>query len=331
MEGSEVLLLFDADHPCWDSQLVGLAGEDPEVLLTLVREGFLIPLGRGYCLAPKGREVFRKLASESFLQASPGEVSDDLGRDLARNRLELLLDRAFLGRWGHKEMHPRARLPLFPDIQGETLLSGRPGNWEWTYTDDPLYRAFDRAFPDYDAAAPPPSMESFEVWKDEHSAREGELEVDLLLVHRYDFEIYMKYAAQPNDRLGFFNTDRFVFRLVGEDFRERMRKMVEDVGRVHLALQLQRRVLLPWYFDVDSEEQDSVFWWFWVTETEGEARELVQLFRPLGSMLIGQARPFEVWALSMEALESVGQRRETLWDLMEEIGHPLARCTGADS
>lgn len=328
MEGAEVLLLFDADHPCWDGPLVELAGEDSGILQVLVEDGFLIPLERGYCLAPKGREAFRELAAENFLEALPGDVSDDLPRDLARNRLELLLDRSFLGRWGQKEMHPRARLPLFPDLSGEALCSCEGNCWKWTYPEHPLYREFDTAFPAYAVAAPPPPITSFEAWKNQHDAPEGDLEADLLLIHRYDFEIYMKYPAQPNDRLNFLNTDRFFFRFIEGDCRGRMREMMEEVGRLHLALLLQRRVLLPWYFDVDNEEQDSVFWWFWVTETEGEAQELVRFFGPHGPMLIDPARPFEVWALSMEALESVGERRETLWDLMEDIGHPVARCTG---
>lgn len=328
MEGTEVLLLFDAGHPCWNRQLVELAGEDPRDLEILEGSGLIRNRGETYTLTEKGGETFEKLASENFLNVSPGEEPDDIGRALTRNRLEFLLDRAFLGRWGQKEMRPRARLPLFPDLSGEALLFGQGRGWRWTYPEHPLYRAFDADFPDYGAAAPPPPLESFETWKNEHGAGEGELEIDLLLIHRYDFEIYMKYPAQPNDRLRFLNTDRFLFRLVGGGLQVRMREMVEEIGRAHLALMLQRRVLLPWYFDVDNEEQDAVFWWFWVTETEGEALELVRLFEPLGSMLIDPARPFEVWALSMEALEGIRERRETLWDLMEEIGHPVARCTG---
>lgn len=328
MEGTEVLLLFDAEHPCWDGQLVELAGEDPQDLVVLEGEGFLELREKGYCLTPKGREAFRQLAAEYFLDALPGSEPDDICLALARNRLGFLLDRAFLGRWGQKEMRPRARLPLFPDLSGDALLSREDKGWKWTYPEHPIYRAFDEEFPNYGVAAPPPTMERFEAWKKEQGAEEGELEADLLLIHRYDFEIYMKYPAQPNDLLGFLNTDRFAFRLVGGDFKARMKEMVEEVGRMHLALLLQRRVLLPWYFDVDNEEQESVLWWFWVTETEGEVLELVRLFEPLGPMLIGPARPFEVWGLSMEALEGVRERRETLWDLMEEIAHPVVRCTG---
>ena len=75
MGKESVLLLFDAPHPCWNRENTALAGEDPEMLELLRREGLLREEGGVYALTESGKERFRSEAAECWLDAVPGDFS----------------------------------------------------------------------------------------------------------------------------------------------------------------------------------------------------------------------------------------------------------------
>lgn len=326
MTAERVLLLFDRHHPCWDEAQVVLAGEDPGALAVLRGRGLLQRIGGGYALSEAGRDAFVAEAASCFLDARPGAVPRDPARALARNRLALMLDRSFLGRWGAKEFRPGATLPVWPDLRGDDL-----GRWEgrvsWTFPDHPLVRALGKAFPLPPIPGDMPRSFPFSQWLEtleEASRGMGVLELDLLFLQRFDFAAFLSHPPLSDDTLGLVDSDRLLFRLVPEGGMDRA-AVLEDLGRLARALDLQRRIALPGRFDRDREDQDAATWWVWVTAREADAKALAAALVPWGEVLGAPARPLELWTLSVEFLESLLERQEAFWDLFALGAHPVLR------
>jgi hypothetical protein len=333
MRKETVLLLFDAQHPCWNEETVSLAGEDPQALPALEREGLLTKEGAFYVLSDAGVERFRFEAASAYYDAAPGTTPKDPRKMLRRNRMELLLRRSFLGRWGLKEPRPGACLPWFPSLTKEELFRRETGDTlVWTYTEHPSVRLLLDRYPlPSNANVLPPNLQEMRAFLHAKNISVSHLELDLLLLQHYDFEQYMHVPPHPNDELGFLNTDRLYCRLAPPSLtgrnlhRDEMDAVCWDIGRLHLFLLWQRRVFLPWFFDRDTEEQDAINWWFWITDTEEEALVLQRSLMPLGEALSRPALPLDLWVLSLEALSTRTAREETFWDLFAETAHSIAR------
>ena len=84
-------------------------------------------------------------------------------------------------------------------------------------------------------------------------------------------------------------------------------------------------MLIPGYVDRDTQEQDSVSWLIFTTETEDEAIELAEKLGRFKEKLVANANPCEVWTISTEALEGIKEKRELIWELLPYTGHPAQR------
>lgn len=320
-----VLLLFDKDHPCWTQDLVESIGEDPETLKTLHKKGMVLEENGIYRLTTAGSEAYRQAAKLCFYHIPPGEKPVSPDRAVERNRLEHLLDHAFLGRWGIKEFRPGAKLAYVPALSGKQIFNNTQENLTWTYEADPVVGELLERYPlPTGPDITPPNLDEFENWLREKACSYGNLELDLLFLHHYDSEHFKNLAPQPNDRLRLYHTDRFYFQLV-QDTVPDLATLLEDIGKFHLFLSTQRRIFLPWFFNRDSTNYDSVNWWFWVTKTEDGLAKLKALVDPLSEALVAPALPLQLFGISIEALKQVKEKREYHWDLFEEIAIPLSR------
>ena len=326
MVGESLLLLFDQTHPCWTEELVVAAGEDPEELGALLCAGLLRREGPCWQLTEEGARIFRPLARESFLQAEPGWPVENPSLWLRRNRLERALDRAFLGRWGGKEFRPGEELPFFPDLPQEALrFQGDMPHLD-PLAQEKVTSLLEEVFPAmrHQAKKGGTFRERQEILV-ERGIKEGAFEVDLLFLHRYDLALYQHLPRPEGDRLGLYQTDRFLFRLAGELETLSALAVGEDLTRLHLFLEGQRSLFLPREYDQDSDGFDDVTWWLWVTEAESEARRLAKALEPAARAFEPLAKPVELWTISMESLMGVTATEESHWDLFAERAHPLNR------
>jgi hypothetical protein len=323
MDETSLLLLFDANRPCWSGPLVQLAGEDPSGLSSLREKGLLEePLGGAYVLTPAGRARFSELARESFLDAAAGELPGDPGRSLACLETILRLDRGFHSPWGSKEGKTDTSLAYFPALPAPKGFEGLEA-----LEAHPLAKSFAEAFPRVSPDGARPSAERLRDWAAASGAREGSLDLDVLFLHRYDYTYYMD-ATAPGDSMKLLNTDRLMIRLA-EPLREGrdsfMERAAGDLASLRGFLGYARGYLLPGQFDTDTQEQSSITWWVWVTRTKEEASLLQGWLAPLSDRLIGSSAPLDFWLLSLEALRSETERHETFYELFESVGITIAR------
>lgn len=331
MGDEAVLLLFDEEHPCWDEETVRLAGEDSEGLKRLERSGLLEKRENIYILTEMGRKAYIDLCKGQFVEANPGmapEKPSDQRRSLWRTRLQVLLDKSFIARWGLKEFHPGIALEYVPGLKGEEIVSLKGCDLKWTYLSNPEVQRIKTHFSVTGLKArelKPHSLDEIRMWLEENNISRECFTVDLLFLSRYDFAYYVQFPKHPNDRLGLVNADRFFFFKACPPFKDNLRNFVETIGQVHLYLMNQRHMYLPGYFDLDLADQDSLSWITWITETEEEALSLAGCFKPFGQSLIEPAKPMDIWIISTEKLKEIREKQETLFDLFSMIAHPVAR------
>jgi hypothetical protein len=325
MTVSEIILtMFDEQNPCWTAELLKLAGEDASGLDELVSSGSLELSDGIYSLTERGKTDFERTRDELFLEGMPGSKPSDPIRSVKRTKLRLLLDNAHLQRWGIKVYHPGRDLIFYPDLKEEELLSFKNGAPEWSYTDSFLYRKINEEFKPAliegrktDLVTP----ERLRSWCADNSMEPGRLNIDLLYLCHYDFMQYRDFGGHPNDRMKVINTDRFLF-IFPEHETE---KNLAAVAKFHLWLNTLRRMMIPGYVDRDTQEQDSVSWLIFTTEREDEAAAMAEELGKFGEKLVENANPCEIWAVSMEALENVKEKRELIWELLPDIAHPAQR------
>ena len=319
-----IITMFSEEDPCWTAELLKLAGEDISVLDGLVSEGSLELSDGIYSLTEVGRNVYDKLKNELFLEGTPGQKPSDPERSVKRTKLRMLLDSAHLQRWGIKVYHAGQELEYYPGLKDEELVSLDSGFAKWEYTSSHQYEKINEEFgPAFiearrtDLVTP----ERLSSWCEDNSMEPGRLDVDLLYLCHYDFMQYRDFGGHPNDLHKVINTDRFLFVFPDKDNE----KNLATVAKFHLWLNTLRRMMIPGYVDRDTQEQDSVSWLIFTTEKEDEAASLAQELGVFGEELVENANPCEVWTISMEALENVGEKRELIWELLPDIAHPAQR------
>ncbi len=320
----EILLLFDASHPCWSEKTLMLEGIDPSGLEFLEKDGLLGKRGNLFFLTNRGRERYEKTAKTYCVTLPPG-ISKDAPREHKRTLLELLLNRSFQGRWGIKEFRPGEPLEYLPDLRNEALWEESKEGFRWLYSKNPHIRSLEETWP-----LPRKMPEEFshnrsawESWIRERGLFRNALELDLLFLHHYDSEHFQHLSPPPEDRQKLFHTDRFYFQFLPSP-EEIPRKLWNELGQFQLWMMLQRRIFLPWYFDRDTTGYDSVNWWFWVTEREEELKILFRHVRPRGEALVEPALPLQLFGISLETLEESKEKHEYHWDLFEKIASPLS-------
>ena len=142
-----VLLLFDENRPFWTERLIGMAGEDPAVAVSLEKEGLLKSLGRGFCLSEEGRVVFSRWAAESYLESLPGGEPGDPELEELKLETALLFERGFKGFQGTKRVIVSPRLEYFPGIPPGEIFSISEGSIQWRLPEHPLVADLTSSFP----------------------------------------------------------------------------------------------------------------------------------------------------------------------------------------
>lgn len=318
-----LLTMFDTQNPCWTKELFALAGEDESALDELEKAGFLLASDGTYCLTKKGSEKFLELKNELYIDELPGTASENPKLHTKRTKLRILLDKAHAQRWGIKEFTTGKTFRVWPKLERDKLFSLKNGLM-WLYEESDVYKKMKAEFPHAltngrrtDLVSP----EKLESWVEENCKETDTLTADLLYLSRYDFIHYTNFKGHPNDPDRIINTDRFLFVFANEDMAEN----IETVGRFHLWLNTLRRMVIPGYTDRDTQEQDSVSWLLFVTDTEAEAVRLADELGAFGETLVKNANPFEVWTISLESLENVGETKEVIWELLPVTAHEAQR------
>ncbi len=323
MEGTydSLLTRFTAQQPCWDRALLERIGEDPQGLADLEVLGLLESRQAIYWLSERGREEFRRAAAECFLEDLPGQPPQDPRRSLMTTRLWLDLEQGHLQRWGLKDYRFDLSIAVRPALAGPLWrLEGQ--GLRWTYRDDGTFQRACQDFPQVPMAGRSceGALERRDRWNRCFAPFDRPLKADLLYLCRYDFQHYADFPGYPGDELGLVNADRFFF-----SFQQGLAEQLDQLGLYHLWLQELRCALVPGYLDVDTQQQDSVNWLLFVSETEEEALQNAKVLEPLGDDLIRPANPMELWTLSLEALEEGPGKQEVIWDLLPQRGHSVCR------
>ena len=321
MKNESCLLLFSHERPCWDEETLALAGEAPHALRELLKSGDLMKIAAGYGLTPQGVRTRERVSRELCVPvSSAGEVLVDevrAGTALERNRLEQLLDRAFMTDWGIKEITVREEFPVVPCLPDDRYFALMDGRVQALWPDDPTVRSFLKAFPHWGVAArplPAPGQEALDRWAAENGAPIGALTFDFVLRSRYDFNHYKGLEPLPSDRFRFLNADR----LFAQKVRGRTEDLLPLIGRLHVFLMEQRRIYVPGWFDIDREEQENWVLLALVTDTEAQLTSLTATLRAWGHDLIDPANPLYIIGTSIERLRAQREQKRTLYDWFQE-------------
>ncbi len=328
MDRDETLLRFDTAHPFWTRDLLRTEGAAEETIDDLIFSGALLAGENGVLrLTTEGENTFRRLVSECFLESAPGRPSGDVQVQLFRTRLESAFRRSFVQKWGTKEFHPGAQLSYIPDSADSAVAVIAGGQPDWPALRSAESRAFAERFPRTGMAARDcfPTTDEVREWILQSGIRVGALETDLLMLCGYDVNHYMHFPPHPNDALGLKDKDRyFCFRAPGTVTVE---TLLAATGRMHLALDFLRRAVLPGFVDRDSQDQDNINWLVFASDSEREVDRILSLLAPFGDDLIAPAFPFEIWAVSVEALSSVREPFENVHELFASRGRPVRRMS----
>ena len=308
---------FTEDHPCWTESMLRRVGEDAAGLDALAEDGMLVSSGGFYWLSEAGRLAFSKIAAEMFIYERPGAAPDEPAVCALTTGLWLELERCNLQRWGLKRYLFRPGLPVRPKMKrSEVWGIDNRGGVIWLYLDNPDIRGvIEGHVPTASERRVEPASDAFLKWQ----ALPCEAFMpDLIFLANYDFENYLDFKGHPLDELKIINTDRFFFSAARD-----MDARLDVIGRFHRWILEQRYLRVPGYFDVDTQEQSSVSWLIFFTETQSEALGAQSELMAFGTELIEPANPMEIWTLSLEALRECPPRREVIWDVLPSVGQPV--------
>ena len=311
MMTNNILLLFSDDFPCWDAETVSLAGENPEMLGALEADRYISRLGEGYVLTRKGIDEREITARENFVPVRKITItisdSDTASHNLEINRMTQLLDRAFMTDWGIKEFTVNERFPLVPLLNDDEYFSV-DGTAKALWPENDYVRSFMAEFPDkgYEARKlPAPGQTALDTWVKNHNVPCGNFTVDFILRHHHDFEHYRQLYTPEGDIFGFVNASLIFAHKVCESPQE----LLPLIGKIHLLFTLQRRIYIPGWFDMDSEEQEPMKLLTLVTDSDSELKTLTENLRAFGNELVDPARPMYIIGTSIEHLRTQETKR----------------------
>ena len=300
-----LLLLFTSSLPCWDEETVKIAGENPDGLKALSESGDLLPVSGGYVLTEKGLITRENAAKDLYLPIIPAEIISDESKAhhlLEINRMTQLLDRAFMTEWGIKEFTVNETFPLSPILNDDEYFAVN-GRAKALWPENDYVRSLMSEFPDkgYEARKlPAPGKTALDSWVKENDIPCGNFTVDFVLRHHHDFEHYRQMYTPEGDIFRFVNASLIFSHKVSGKPQE----LLPLIGKIHLLFTLQRRIYIPGWFDMDSEEQEPMKLLTLVTDTDSELRELTQTLRSWGNDLVDPARPMYIIGTSVEHLRT---------------------------
>lgn len=318
---NKILLLFTDSLPCWDEDTVALSGETPDSLDVLAGSGCLERLGGGYVLTQAGIREREEASRENFVPvpritriiSDPAEANSAL----EINRMTQLLDRAFLTDWGIKEISIREEFPVVPCLDDDEYFRLEHGKAVATWQTLPMVQDFMSCFPDNGYSArklPVPGPEALYAWAKSRNAQRGTLTMDFVLRHRHDFEHYRQLKVPEGDVFRFINAGV----IFAHKVMEKPEELLPFIGKVHLFFAGQRRVYIPGWFDMDSEEQEPWKLLTLVTDTESQLQDLTCTLRTWGNALIEPARPMFIIGTSIERLRAQEVQARMFYDWFAE-------------
>ena len=317
-----LLLLFTHELPCWDEEVVLLAGENPNGLRTLAGTGDLMPLASGYVLTPQGIRTRERVSQEIGVPApSAGEVIIDAERAreaLELNRMTQLIDRAFVTDWGIKELTVRETFPVVPCLPDDEYFKFDGEKIRAVWPDTPLVKSFVQTFPHCNFEArklPAPGQAGLDRWTEAACAPQGKLTFDIVLRSRADFEHYRKFEPVEGDRFKFVDVDPLFVQKVPA---EKPETILPLIGKFHIFLMGQRRVYLPGWFDFDHSDQEDWTMLCLVTDTEAQLDGLTTTIRRWGHDLIDPANPLYLIGTSIERMRAQKEQKRTIYDWFQD-------------
>ena len=317
------LLLYEPEAPCWDEETFSLAGEDPTAIKRLAADGLLEKAGGGYVLTAKGLSEREKAGEENYVAVEP-LPKFDAAPALWNNRLHLLMDRTFIGRFGVKDYSVNETLPVVPALSGEKLFTLVDGQARFAWQQEPLVESFVRAFPKWGVSArndAPPGDEALRAWAALNGAAFGGVTFNLLLRSRYDFELYRKVPDYPSDKYKMKDVDRFFFSRVSEDSLE---DYYRTLGLLQIFWLAQKRVYIPGYVDIDSKEQEALTMSILVTDSEAELERISRRLERNRKDLLTSVCSMFVIGTSIERLRK-SEHYDTVYDWFCDATVHIAR------
>ena len=319
------LLLFEDKFPCWDEETFVLAGENLLYLKALEKAGLLARAGGGYVLTGAGEAKRMEAAERSCLPIAPiGPF--DAEKALWRNRLYLLMERAFIGQFGIKEYTPDETFPITPALSREELWGFENESSDkirFIWSENPLVRSFNERFPDWGVrmrGKEAPGRAAVAAWMKESGAREGRLNFELVLRSRYDFELYRKSPQETTDVFKLKDADRLFFHRFSTP-----ENALDVIGKLHLFLLANKRAYIPGYADIDSQQQENWTMLVIVTDTEKELERADHILGRQGKALIDPARPLFIIGTSIERLRIQPRPEYTVYDWFQNRTLHIAR------
>ena len=325
MNGTLILTLFDETCPCWTKEMLLKEGVSAQELAKLCEDGYLDAADGVYSLTSAGVEGYKREAAENFIEEGPGLAPADRARSARAGAAMKLFDAAHTQRWGMKHYFARPRLTSFPAVTRDSGFKAYGEKLTWPYMDGAAEKQMEAEFPPRGVRGRPESLaadaERAEKWLEAHRSELDVFEPDILYLSRYDYLQYTNFKGHPMDQMNIINTDRFALVLDDGDIE----KELQTICGFRRWIMLQRRVVLPGFFDIDTQEQDSVTWLLLVTDTEDEAINCADRLARFGEQIMAGAEPFEVWTMSMERLAEIDEKREVVWELLPDAAHPVCR------
>lgn len=324
-----LLTLFDSLYPCWNDEMLQMEDVGADSLTELIDAGFLCCVDGVYSLTERGIAGFEDAAREHYIDARPGIIPAGRVRAARTGLFLKLLDRAHTQRWGIKEYYRYPRLDIYPCVKPDEDYEISGGRVKWLYAECEVEKQFEENFPARGTAGRYGAMQS-----DAQKVRALRLEKencfdtftpDILYASRYDYKYYAEFSGHPGDTLGLINTDRYAFVYDGACESEEL----SVISKFRRWVNFQRRAAVPGFWDIDTQEQDSVSQLIFVLESKAQAGRTAADLSRFGDSLVDGAAPFEIWTVSIEAMREVKGKEETIWDLLPAAALPVNRITAA--
>lgn len=325
-----LLTLFDSLYPYWNNEMLQMEGISEDSLSQLVDDGLLCRRDGVYSLTAIGRTCFENAAREHYIDAKPGIILPDNVRAAKMGLFLKLLDRSHVQRWGIKEYRRYPKLDIYPCVKlGEDYeVSG--DRVKWVYMECELEKQFEKNFPIRGMAGRYSAMQGdAQKVRALHLEEESHFDTftpDILYASRYDYKYYAEFSGHPCDTFDLINTDRYAFVYDSACESEEL----QAISKFRRWVNFQRRSAVPGFWDIDTQEQDSVSQLIFVLENEDQARQAAANLSRFGGSLVEGAAPFEILTVSIEKMRKVKGKEETIWDLLPTVALPISQTNASE-